>query len=76
MSEFKDKLLAMYEEYKIEGDAPFDEWMILHAETEHKRSVQMAGDLGAALSKIGDLEREVARLHDEMPLPPPPKAEM
>ena len=66
MSEFEKKLRETWALYYEEGDANFYEWMILHAETEHKKSVKMAGDLGAALSKIGDLEREKHAIKDKI----------
>jgi len=57
---YKDKLIK-----KWMLDSPltqeFNDWIIDEAERNHHKAVQMSGDLGEALSKIGDLE---ARLKD------------
>lgn len=53
--EYRYKLHAIWE--LSQSTKPFLDWLIDESELNHKRSVRMAGDLGEALSKIGDLER-------------------
>ena len=45
------------ETWKLTGkEKPFLEWLIDESQRNHKKSVQMSGDLGQAFSRIGELE--------------------
>ena len=58
--EYEDKLEIAWA--ASETEKSFDEWMIDESERNHKKSVQMAGDLGEAFARIGELESKVKRL--------------
>ena len=53
----KEKLI---DAHKLNSDGlNFEEWLILESERNHNKQVLMAGDLGQAFSRIGDLEKLV-----------------
>ena len=62
MKAFEKKLREMYGLQYIDAEATFEEWLIGHTEREHKKAVLMAGDLGKALSEIGEQEQQIKEL--------------
>ncbi len=55
--EYRYKLV---ETWKLTGEEkPFLEWLIDESERNHKKQVQMSGDLGEAFSRIGELESKL-----------------
>jgi hypothetical protein len=62
--QFMNALLSEHREYvrNLDGGyVPLETFLIQRMHKDHKKAVQIAGDLGQAYSKIGDLERELGR---------------
>ena len=54
MSEYEDKLVDIW--IRTKTALSFKDWLVIDSERNHKKSVQMSGDLGESLGKIAELE--------------------
>ncbi len=53
---YKEKLINTH---KLNSGLTFEEWLIADSERNHKKMILMAGDLGQAFSRIGELESKL-----------------
>lgn len=60
--EHRKKLLLNWAKSYLSIFFNFEDYLVDRSFEEHKKSIQMSGDIGQALSKIGELERKVCAL--------------
>jgi len=66
MKKHEKKLREMYGMQYINADITFEEWLIIHSESEHKKAILMSGDIGKALADIGEQEQQTKELKEDL----------
>ncbi len=59
---FRVRLKKMHFLLKEDDSIPFNNWVLKQYYFDHNKSIKMAGDLGQALAKIGELQEQVNEL--------------